>query len=112
VRLRTLSATLVAGAFALAACGGPSTGTVTDKRYSPGYVIYHPGHFTTVCASFNAKGMCTSRYQVWTAGWTQWVPDSWKLQLRNGEDEGWTSVPESNWQACTVGQTYDGGRCG
>lgn len=108
--MKRLTITLTAGALALLSCG-ISSGEVVDKAYQPGYVIAHPGHYSSRCSMYDSKGRCKMRTRYWVSGWTQWVPDNWKMWLRNGDDTGWTSVSYHTWQNCTVGQRYNEGVC-
>lgn len=77
-------------------CSAPQSGTVVDKKY------YEPYDWVgTQCYVHNSKGVCTLTMPV-----VHHVSASWRLCLRNGEDEGCRSVDERTWHEYEIGDEY------
>lgn len=93
---------LVAVAIGAAACGGPSSGTVTDRRYHRGY-----SYWATQCvpvSHYNGKTTSTTThcYPV-----RDYQPPSWGLKLRPVKgDPGWRDVDQHEYDLCIDGDEY------
>ncbi len=77
----------------LAGCSPISTGMVTGKHSSPGYLSS-----TTTCHSSGKTTVCTPT--------TTWIPPTWRLDLRNADTTGWVYVSEHDFDAYRVGEVY------
>lgn len=84
---------VLAAVVLLAACSGPESGQVIAKHYAAPY-------------------MTTTSSCVWLKSGCHWitipmyVPESWSLTLRNGEDEGAREVYRAAFERCRQGDTY------
>ena len=86
--------------LALVGCGSSiSAGTVTEKSYSPEYQ-----YMTQQCAGYNKDGACT----VWMPIWHT-MPESFTLDLRDGEKDGYVRVSEAEYESYEVGDYYPRG---
>ena len=82
-----------AGVLVLTGCGGPETGEVVDKDYSPAFTTT-----TSICSPVGNVTVCTPQ--------THYYPESWDLRLKNGDDEGWVGVSEETYNRCEIGFDY------
>lgn len=81
----------------LSGCGSSiSEGTVTSKDYDPEYQ-----YITMQCMSYNKDGMCTVQIPV-----THTYPESWTLNLRDGDKEGYVNVSPGEYESYKVGDHY------
>lgn len=110
--MRKAPLVILAAALALTACGGPERGVVQDKSYRAAYTTWTTPYYSTFCSAYNTKtGACTSRTRVFHPSVPVHHPASWSMRIRNGEDEGWRSVPSRVWESCVVGQWYENHAC-
>lgn len=85
----------------VSACA-PDQGTIEKKKYVEEYEYWVAG--TTSCTGTGAQQRCTN-----TPGYYQYVPDSYRLYVVNGDDKGWISVSEGTYESAHVGDYYDNG---
>lgn len=100
--LAALSAVTLA--LVLAGCSAISTGTVTSKDYDPAWqqtvYDYH-------CMSRNKDGVCTYNAPIPR---TVYYPESYTLNLKDGEKTGWVNVSEGEYEDYEVGDHYPKGK--
>lgn len=84
---------VIVAALALAGCSAIDAGYITEKEYSPSYVYY-----VNQCFAYNKDGLCTMNIPQ-----PRTHPESWRFDLKNGEEEGWIYVSESTFDAYEVG---------
>lgn len=100
MKLLAVVAMLVA---ALSACGGhdgPSTGKVLDKSHDEAWI-----QTIQECVDYGKYGCLVYAPVI--------IPHEavWSLDLDNGTAKGWHDVSESQYDNCTVGQSFNGARC-
>lgn len=76
--------------LALTACG-PDHGVVHDKRFSPATVM-------TTCIA-QPKGGCIPS--------TQYIPESWAIDLYNDDEHGWRDVDHETFDHLKIGDYVD-----
>jgi hypothetical protein len=112
-RLRGAAVALVA-AVALAGCG-PAEGTVVQKDYRPAE-WYWTTCYRTETTTINGKPQSRS----YPYSCQQYRPASYSLYLReetggapgkHEPEEGWRSVGQKAYMACTEGEYYRDGKC-
>ena len=81
-----------------AACTAPEKGVVYQKKYHAAYT-----YTTWHCYSYNKQGICTLNMPQ-----SNYVPESWELCLRDGEEEGCRSVDQTTYHKYRVGSYYYG----
>jgi hypothetical protein len=83
--------------LALAACGGPHSGVVHDKRYTPAHTSTE-----TYCSHYDSKHNCTfhsTRHHHYSA--------SYSLDIYSGKDHGWVSVDRFVYKKAHIGKRID-----
>lgn len=93
---RILAALTALFVLVLTACSSIDSGTVTDKHHRDGYY-----YTQMICASYNAQGLCTVHVPI-----QHYQPPTWRLDLREGEEEGWVYVSEGTYAATEIGDRY------
>jgi hypothetical protein len=90
----------VAGLLVLAACAAaPASGEVVSTEFNA-------AHYDTYlyCAAYTqVKGITTC--SAWVQG-QSYVPDAWKLKLRDSKHTGWRTVTREVYDACGIGAQY------
>lgn len=105
----------------LAACGGPTSGTVVEAEYDD------PDRYTSTCyrteyrtvtkpvtrtSTVNGKSTTTTRMETQRESYqvpfscTQYDGEHYKLRLRSGDEDGWLEVSASAFRGCRVGDFY------
>jgi hypothetical protein len=79
-----------------AGCSQMEKGKVVSKMYYPAST-----YTTMMCGSYSTQGMCN----VWIPQ-TNFVPESWEFFLRDGDEEGYRTVSEEEYNSYKVGQQY------
>lgn len=80
----------------MSACSTIEAGEVVDKEFEPSH-----SWVQMMCSSYSSKGICT----VWVPI-THQVPDSWSLELRQGERAGSVRVSEAQYESCGIADQY------
>lgn len=73
----------------LAACGGPSSGTVVEKDHDAAYTY-------TTYIWVNKVMVPQNNY----------VPESWSILVENSEEKGWVSVDEDTFDELELGDYF------
>lgn len=82
--------------LALVACTAPKQGVVYDKKYHAAYT-----YTTWNCYSYNKQGVCTLNMPS-----SNYVPESWELCLRDGDEEGCRHVDQTTYHKFRIGSYY------
>lgn len=85
--------TLAAAGVVLAACGGPTSGTVIGKQYDAPST-----YFITSCSLIGKVTVCTPIPEE--------QPECWEIDLKSGDDTGSVCVDQKTFSAAIVGQHY------
>ena len=101
---------LGAAALLLGACGAepatPTDGVVTNRSHRAAYTTTERHCYTVGAATKYSPPptICTST--------TERHPAVWRLRILAGSGaEGWRSVPETVWDDCRIGSSFEAGRC-
>jgi uncharacterized protein YceK len=89
-------AVALAAVLLLAGCSSISSGYVTKKEYEP-YNTYS----TMLCAAFKKYGFSVYIPML------HYVPEHWRLDLKNHDQTGWVYVDEQTFNAVQVGDVYN-----
>jgi len=77
----------------LVGCSAISEGYITNKTFTPAYmstwIWCHPVGKVTICQPM-----------------TTYYPDSWEFDIKKGEDTGFVSVNEGEYDSYEVGEYY------
>lgn len=97
---------------ATAACGDPwrGSGVVESKDYDPPYSYYVPGQVisgTESCSGTYPNRSCTRSPDTYIPGHTVYVAPSWTLNVKGDKHMHVVEVPESVWNSCAKGQSFD-----
>lgn len=84
-------------AVAVAGCA-PDSGQVVDRDYDEAYTWVDQQCTTIIQANGTSQQVCVPI--------TRHENESFNLRLDNGEDAGWRSVPEGEYDRCHVGDQY------
>lgn len=91
---RITAATLLTATLLLAGCSNPpTTGTVTDKRYTPAHSQTH-----TWCHPVGKVTVCEPRIDFY--------PDTWELCITNSNETGWRTVDHVEYDRYAIGDHY------
>ncbi len=93
-RKAAMAVVALVAAFMLTACGGPDHGTVHDKSHSPEQWIS-----TTYCHPVGKVTVCNPQMVH--------HPESWSLDVYNGDEHGWVDVTEETYDSYNVGDFVD-----
>lgn len=82
---------------ALVSCAAPRSGRVADAKYTRAWTEIHQ----PVCSggSGTTPRSCTPM-------WVEMHPDSWRLRLMNGDEDGWRSVTQLEYERCNLEEHY------
>lgn len=76
----------------LGGCGTPGRGTVTGRHHTDAWPEVYQYCFGTQGA------------QCWTD--VRWWPETWLIELDDGQDHGWRTVTRTEYDACPPGTTW------
>jgi hypothetical protein len=85
-------AVVAAGVLAVVGCA-PESGEVVGRDYSPAWMST-----TTQCTTSGRVQVCSPQVIHY--------PESWNLRLDDGQDTGWVSVTDDEYDRCHVGDHY------
>lgn len=78
----------------------PEEGTVKQKQF----VAEHYNDWVSfMCVVYASNGTCASQMPIFHH---DYVPPDWQVYLVNGEDEGWVSVSQYDWDRLETGSYY------
>lgn len=86
---------VILAASVLTACSSISSGTITSKRYEPGYY-----YTTEVCTSYGKYG-CQMYVPM-----QEYQPAEYRLNLEQAGKTGWVDVDQSTYDRARVGSLY------
>ena len=94
--MKRLLAILSLALLLVSGCSPPDHGTVVEKRHHDAYTWVQ-----LVCAAYGKGGVCSVYVPI-----THYVPESWELCLRDGDDTGCRNVDHDTYDHYRVGDFY------
>ena len=83
----------------LAGCSAPDHGKVTDRQHTDAWVQIIPGQ-PPICGGNPPS--CTPGMPMQMIPW----PESWSIEITNGDDSGSRDVDRDTYNKCTVGTMF------
>lgn len=86
--------------FTLTACAAPETGQVMKRDYNSAWT-----EMRHTCSYSDDKGTCRSYNSI-----PVYHPESCALYLKRGKDEGWRTIPCTEYPLYKIGDQYPKGQ--
>ncbi len=95
-------------AVLLGACGGPDSGKITDRSFTPEKEWYEKvcAQYKTEKVKVNATKTNTKQTCVKTKKVEREIDEVYQFHLDNGEEAGWVTVTEDEYNSYQNGDQY------